>query len=989
MRAPPPPRLPRSRRSLPAALLLTALLVALGGAVAQVRIVAPPDRPVAPGEFVTLVFRVGTDVAVETEAEARTASGWAVLRQPGRLRLEPGRERPVAVTVRVPEVAAAGTEEVVVLALEAAGGLEASVRLFVGELRTVELTVPAQVPATDGATARIRNAGNVPERLTLRIRRAGLETEERSFVLEPGEERLERVVFPAPGLADVVLEDERGVVARRVVEGLGYGVPAPPPFVLAGVLEASLGSDGTFGVALALDGPLSDERTMDLRLDGAAPAHSSLTLATERLRVQLGAGVELPYRLGLPTDLGAAADLDLEGLALGGAVGWVDADRFSGQLAVELERGDRTLALGAGLREGGVMAAARLEERLEPWRLRSEAVLLRGALDAGVALERSDRDEDLRVRGRFEKLGGASGAAVTEVAGHDGLRAFQVRFEVPLGARAEWGWRAEVESGVPWAVRGDLRLSARAGLREAAVGLRHVLPVDEGWSLRTGLELAATPEGRGAAFETGARLALSPVASLDLGGAASWRSGAGLRLDELALRAQTRDDPLALFADLAWEPGEASLGGAAGLTWSSPSWRVALSLGGRYGYGPGGGVTGSLGLRSRYALSLAVPEAASELFGGRRLATVAGRVAVDDRPLAGAELRVGRYRLQTDEEGRFEALVAPGEVTVRLELDSLPVTLQPRDEPRRDLVLAPRERAELDFALIETAVLQGTVLADDDADGVPDAPRRGLAATLRVRDADGRLRSVRSGEDGTFRTVGLPPGPTVVELLALPPGTVPTSPVERELVLRGGVVAELSFTGQPPAARARSFRSSRLRIRRVEPEIDRLPPGTAPLVSAEVQGEVDEMTLTGPGTRVAMTYDGRSWRARLPIPAGTEDGVVRFEVEARRGDEVATRRGQVVIDASLAAAEADPRGPVRPGETLEVRVTAYFAAAGVEVRTPFGPPTAARELEPGRWRAEVPVPVGAADAVHELSVAVLREDGAALVLEGRVRVLGP
>ena len=70
--------------------------IALGGAgYAQgVSIAAPPDRFVAPGGFVTLVFRVEATAAVEVEVAVAVDAGWVVLRPPGRLALEAGRSTP-------------------------------------------------------------------------------------------------------------------------------------------------------------------------------------------------------------------------------------------------------------------------------------------------------------------------------------------------------------------------------------------------------------------------------------------------------------------------------------------------------------------------------------------------------------------------------------------------------------------------------------------------------------------------------------------------------------------------------------------------------------------------------------------------------------------------------------------------------------------------------------------------------------------------------
>ena len=61
------------------ALVLVCWLLALAGARAQaIEVAVPPDRFAAPGEFVTLVFRITSPVPLEVEIAADTGRDWPV-----------------------------------------------------------------------------------------------------------------------------------------------------------------------------------------------------------------------------------------------------------------------------------------------------------------------------------------------------------------------------------------------------------------------------------------------------------------------------------------------------------------------------------------------------------------------------------------------------------------------------------------------------------------------------------------------------------------------------------------------------------------------------------------------------------------------------------------------------------------------------------------------------------------------------------------------
>ena len=145
---------------------------------------------------------------------------------------------------------------------------------------------------------------------------------------------------------------------------------------------------------------------------------------------------------------------------------------------------------------------------------------------------------------------------------------------------------------------------------------------------------------------------------------------------QVDLKAQKTYAPLTLFGNGTWDLTERRLGLNAGTLWYRGPWRVNLTGNANYAYGDGVDDPFAFGLTlsSDVSLDVDVPQAVSDLSGGRRVGVVQGVVRSDTGPLAGTEVKVGRFRLLTDEAGRYRAEVAPGTYRVSLNAASLPIT---------------------------------------------------------------------------------------------------------------------------------------------------------------------------------------------------------------------------------------------------------------------------------------------------------------------------
>jgi hypothetical protein len=318
----------------PLALFLLILVAAVGGAArAQgVSIAAPPDRFVAPGGFVTLVFRVAAVAAVDVEISVAVDTGWMVLRPPGRRALEAGRSTPIAVTIEVPSAAAAATRGEVRFVVDAPdGSVERVVVLTVTERIDVGLQAPAEYTiGSDGLEVVVTNGGNVEERAALELRRDGVLLDRRVLVLAPDAREIARFDPAEEGLFQLVLTTERGGELRRSVRVLRFGTGLDAPYVLGGEVGATIGTSGRSAFVVDLRGALSDFVTVDARVDAAAWSRSYAVAEATSWSVRLGAGWRDPFGLTLPADPGVSARWDRDAWGVAAHAGWLGDDRFGG-----------------------------------------------------------------------------------------------------------------------------------------------------------------------------------------------------------------------------------------------------------------------------------------------------------------------------------------------------------------------------------------------------------------------------------------------------------------------------------------------------------------------------------------------------------------------------------------------------------------------------------------------------------------------------------
>jgi len=975
------------------ALVLVCLVIALTSVRAQgVEVAVPPDRFAAPGEFVTLVFRLTSPVPLEVDIAVDTERGWPVLRQPGSVRLEAGRSTPVVATIEAPADATAFSEERVRLLVTAPSArLERVVVLTITERFEVDLSVPREVTlGAEGLPVTVLNRGNAADEVAVELRRGADVVERRAFTIDPGDR--EEIAFELrdDGIHTVVLTSAQGAEVRRIVSVLRYGTPEPEPFALDAFVGWGVDTGGGWNSAFGVEGALSDFVVLDARIDAPAWRRSYVDVTLEDLSLRLGGGWRDPFGLRLRTAFGVAGALQRDGWGLAAAVGHVADDRFVGVLAGSWRASSVTLAGAAGVAEGAPLVALRADGATADLRLTATADYARGALAAGVRLEARDAqgigELELSVAGL---LGGSGKVDLRGRYGTD-LDTLYADASWSLDDTVPWEGRLGANAALVSPVAGQLRLGLQGGSQESFWQVAHRGNLDDAWSVANAAGMRWDATGFGLTFDTS--LSRFDGAYLAADARLVYRPATGAFDGRIGVRAEADRDPWSLSASGGWDLTGRSLGASVGVDWGAGPWSLVVGTTASYGLTsmPAERWSVRASVVGEYAFAIPVSSPVSEGFGGRRVGVLEGRVAVEGEGLAEIAVEVGRYRVLTDETGAFRLELPPGRYRWSVMVGSVPVAVRLLGQARGEVEVRLREVTTLEIPATRTTVLTGRVLADRDGDGVADEPATGVRARLMVGDADGLQRTVVTDADGAFEVRGLTPGAASVVLVDVPEGATIVGQDATVLVLEAGLPAEVRFLVRPPVVTVQTFTPQVLRIRTVELESERAPPGAAPVVRVEVQGEPDSVALLLPdGLQVALDLDGDAWTARIPVPEAYAAGLLAVTVVARAQQAEASRRVQLIVDplAPLLAITSD--APVRAGGELTVRVRAYFDAHRVALAHPFGDDVTLVEDEPGRWRGVLTVPDGTPDAVYESSVRVEGVDGRALVETLRFRVLAP
>ncbi len=964
-------------------LFIVGLLLAQWVSAQAINITSPENKEVTPGEFVTLVFRLEVLQNTRLEVSATSALGWEILRQPGILELTANESKPLAVTLSVPNNAPAAALET--LTLQVGDEAPVTVELKVKERRVLDLQTPADlILGKDVLTVLLSNKGNVPDEVRLELLATGELLEERKLTLEPLSEQEQVFEIEHEGLYIVKLTNTTGLELSKAVNVIRFGVPAPEPFALVGEAHASLDTNLAWGTSFLLGGSLSDDWVFDSLLEAPQWRRSFASLDSEDWGFRVGyANAPRPFFNNFPQPFGVTGRYTRDNASLLTAFGWLGGSQWAGYLAPALELEEARVAVGAGLSAGQPVASATYHFEY----LDGETNLALSYLPTGFDVE--GQVETFNIPGKFVLR-----SNLTHLGGRDASFGVQGDYSadsfiayggttLPLGPDAIADYSIGVSSDIAANFPGQLGFGVQFSSLSRGGGLRYSAPLGNGWQTNNQVGIFFDKDGFGVALDTHWTVSQQNYLSLD--GQVILRAEEPLA-GTLGARLEIPFDVVRTYGEAEWDVGEQNVGVSAGARWQNETF--ALETLGNLNYNYSGEVTpftGQFGLRGAYLFTLEVPETLTRDFGGRNLGRLSGAIRAGELGVPEVQLEIDRYTLITNETGAFSADLPPGEYEVKLDPSTLPITFRLVSEDTATVILERNRETNLVFEAAATAAISGRVLEDANADGLADEGAKAVPAQLLLTDSEGLRRSVFSNEEG-FLVRGLLPGTAKLKVLNLPLGSTLVGADTLELTLKAGEISEVTFLAVPPTTVSQTFTSSDLRIRRITTEVDRAPINTAPLVTVTIQGEAERVVLQSDAGTYEMTFDGKAWQTRLPIPATATD-LYPFTVVAYQGEGQTDKKSQIIIDAASPAIEVIAASPVRPNEIITVDTVGYFAVKDVQIQSDLGLTFETTQNEEGHFISTATIPETAEDNVYTLTVTVSGEDGKTFTQEATFRVL--
>jgi hypothetical protein len=998
------------------------LQVALAQAI---NITAPEGKEVTPGDFVTLVFRLEASQDTSIEASVTSALGWEIFRQPGVVELSANQPKPIALTISVPDTAPAAAIET--LTLQVANEAPITIELKVKERRDLTLQTPINlVLGQDDLTALLSNNGNVTDKVTLELQYSGESVEKRELSLEPLSEQEQIFKIENEGLYLVQLTSEEGLELTKAVNVIRFGVPEPKPFFLVGDAGANVDTNLEWGTALALGGSLSDVWTLDSYLEAPRWRRSFATLDSSRWGVRLGESLRRPFRLIFPIPFGLSGRTSFEGASLFGSLGYIRSDEWGGYIVSAINIETSRVAVGAGVSSGKPIFGASYEFKYPDTELGIALSFLEGGFDAEAEVRTFNLPGEVTATTEFTNL--LKDNAAFSVRGSYNVDTFfaYLGATLALGKETKNDWLMGLSDIIPADLPGDLGFGVQLGSFASFGNIRYFANLGNGWQASNQVGVSYTKQGFGVTLDSHWSTQQQNYLSVD--GQFVFYFDHPLE-GSLGASLEVPFDILRVYGETAWDIDEQSVGIVAGVLWnqdpseSRDSFGNQSSFGGQDGFGNqdtfgqqdtstniwalelSGDVTytyngtdapinAQLKLTGHYLFALEVPEPLVETLGGRNLGRLAGVIRAGNTPVPNVQLEVSlenqsRYKLLSDDTGAFSANLPPGDYNIKLDTGTLPITFRLISEPETSVTLERQHESQLIFEAVATAALSGRVLEDANADGVADDPPKGVLAQLVLTDSEGLKRNVRTAEDGTFLVRGLLPGQTRIKLTGLALGSKVVGDDTLELSLEAGKITDVSFTAQPAIAISQTFSETDLRLRRITPEVDKVPPGTAPLITVTVQGEAERVSLQSEAGTYDLILDGKAWTGRLPIPVTAPLGVYAFTVAAQKGNGQTTKKGQVVLEAEAPAIEVVAQSPVKPGKEMKLELTSYFSIDKVDVQNDLGLTFETIETADGKQVLAATIPENTEDKIYTLKVTVTSTDGQTFAQDATFRVLVP
>ncbi len=947
--------------------LITCQLIGAAAAQATLTVNAPPDRLALPGAYVTLVYQVVSSTAGQARIQVTSMQGYALLTPPGSVVVQAGVPLPVPVTVAIPANAPAlAVEQVTMVASMNGARSTSTVRVTVGATRGLRLQVPAKIPLAQGSIPfKLVNRGNVEEDVTLKVRHANGAYATKSVTLAAAETVPVDVPVQEAGSYEAELIANGKVQARAFVQVVKEGVPQPPPITLHAEVNGTLDTSLGWSLSAKVQGPLSDYLTTTAVMLADQPVESYWNLNARQWTATLGSVAHGTLDLPVPDEPGLLAALRAGKSFLGAAATYVGADRFSGYAFSGRNGVDDTVAAAAGIHAGEPMATYRLAAKRGSTTWTTSGSFLDGTLQAQADVSKWDpilsatssfsvQASDVLASDGMVHVGAAYGNPAASVWGG---------VDVPTGAQSVWGGRLGLYAEVPTRLPGRVYLNMQGGSGASYATLNYAVRFASGWHTSDHVGLTEDSNGFGVRVATSWAYAASPRNSALLLADVTYHPFSGIASGQLSGRYATAIGPASVSLTGGWNltNNTADVGLAA--VWNTGGAQLQAIADGGFDL-TSRALTVTMGLSATVDFDILVPPAVIAVAGGRRLGTLAGKIAVRTAGIPDVTLHVGSYVVHTDADGTFSVQLKPGRWHVSVDLSTLPIEYRIDGPLEKSVAVEAHRTTHADFRAVTTAAITGRVLLDSNGDGVADNPPQPGTGTVLLTDSAGLSQNLAVGSDGTFAARGLLPGPARLSLAGLPLGATVEGGQVQTVAIHSGEVTRVTLLEVPAIVSAPTFSPTSLRIRAIHTEVDRVPPGASPIVQVTVQGHADRVALRIGRSTLGLAYAHGVWSGRVPVPTGSSPGVLRFDVVATSETQAATRQGQLIVDptASLVVTTVPPTSVA--GKPFEVQLSVYADASSITIVPTLGRPVEAKEVAPGRWVASLTPPADAKPGVY-------------------------
>ena len=947
----------RTPRALLSFFVMAAAL-SCAAAFAQATIEAPPPQFVSPGDYVTLIFVVHPSASGAADVELSAPAGWQVLGAQASVNLEAGTPKPVAYTVGVPATGAPNATKTFTLSVTLGGTrVSAETRLHILPQPGIRLDVPTQVPIDAGkVVVRLKNTGNVALHLTVSFGRGTSAHSTRTLELAAQDEHELDFEVHQGGSYDVTVAGPGAIAQSRTVTVVAYGVPAPCPYSVRFRAAAYLASDGTWRVDASGDGPLSNDAQLSTHISASAPMTSFAEVGGHLWSVRLGAVGTDSFDLGLPSPFGVAAQFGGNSWATfvsGGSLqtnGW---EGFGG--AAWIDAPDHVVVAGAaGMANGAPVVALSTSKNEANEQLGLQASWAEGRLDATAQASASKGSESVRVRAHAGTNSTGTSTAALAVGYRSNDAALSASGSLDLAKAQPTSGLIRFGAGLPSLLHSNLRLDTQVGMDASYAYLLQDAHLG-GWTTSNRVGLVWDQYGRAASATTSWQSEGTDYFGFD----ALVRvglDGSGVR-GSLGARGQLLLGPLLVFGGVRADGLAQSAAARAGAQWQSGDLTVTLTgdLDTNY-VAPASSLSGTVRLRATYSFPVNVPAPITELAGGWNEGEISGSVegaaAIPDLVVL-----IGPYRVHIGRDGGFTARLRPGDYPVRLDPRSVPIQYRIEQPQQVTVKVTSGKTSHVRLRLSRGAGVAGTILLDSTGDGTPDAPSRGVPATVSLVDASGAFHTTTTDASGRYAFRSLPGGTANITISGLPLGDALEGQAQRQLDVVPGKTIRVDYLVKPAASVATVFGNAHLSLRSVHSQTSRVPPGSAPLIDVVTSAPASSVAIESPAGRIALAGSGRRWSGRLPVPAGTSPGLYVFTVVAKRGSESAHRQDHVIIDPQVPLLTADVARAVLPGETLSVSAKVIADANKVLVSSSSSVGIQGRlaPSSPGTWSANLPV----------------------------------